>query len=505
MAKKTDDPVLKRINDARTDRDRMAGLINEVYRLGQPYRSRVTTTLTKTTQPITETDITDILDGTLQETIEDFASDMIATFTPPHEPWVRHEPSQKLTVQEQKALAQQLRDLERAFWEDMAKSTYYDAAYECFHDLASGTMAMCRKSYGATDQIIYEPLPTAQVLIDAGPRGGNDLRAYEANVKLRDFKAAYPSLAGRLPQTLQKATDNQDVLVQHGSHRLWDKKNGTFYRTFFYLNSELIYEKVLDGEGAPNVIVARWRSTSESAYGIGPAFKACPAARVLQELSALNLAMQHKTLDPPFFYSGDGTQNIEQGLDAGAGYDMGPDFKVEQFSPQGRFDVGFFTQEDLRMTVRRALYQDKPEQRGDTPPSATQWADQAERTKQRFEIPRGKLYTEWVMPTVVGHWWARSQQGVFPRIETSNGFITLVPLSPQAKARSFEDVARAERILALAANFMPQQTQIALNVPETIQNIKAALSDNLVAVRSDEEIAQIVQMQAQQQMEQPPA
>lgn len=499
MASKTNDPFLKRVNDARMDRDRMAPLINEVYRLGQPYRSRVTTTLTQTTQPITETDITDILDGTLQEAIEDFASDMIATFTPPHEPWVKHVPSVTLSPQEQKAIGDQLKGLERAFWEDMAKSTYYDAAYECFHDLASGTMAMCRKAYGPTDPIIYEPLPTAQVLVDHGPRGGNDLRAYEAFVTLRDLKALYPDIVKRLPETKLKANENAKMLIQHGSHRLWDRRSGTFYRSFFYVDNQLVWEKVLDGEGAPSVIVGRWRTTSESAYGIGPAFKACPPARVLQELTALHLAIMHKTTDPPIFYSGDGTQNLEQGLDAGAAYDMGEGFQVEELSPKGRFDVSFFAQEDLRMQVRRALYQDKPEQKGDTPPSATQWADQSERTKQRFEIPRGKLYTEWVMPTVVGHWWARNQQGLWPKIETNSGVVTLQPMSPQAKARSFEDVARAERILAMAANFMPEQTQLALNVPATIERIKNVLSDDIVVVRSDEEIAQIVAMQAQQQ------
>ena len=514
MAAETPKQALKRrLAKMRRDLDMRGPFINEVYRLAMPHRDRVGAT--KST-PMSEEEIQDILDTTFSETIDDFASDMIATFTPQHEPWVKHEPTKALDQAMRKKASDQIKSAIDWFWEDVEASNYYDAADECFHDLAAGTMAMRLREYGAAQPLCYEPIPTASLLIDLGPDKAPDARFAQAKVEKRIIQATYGAwidwsqLPKELASSFKNAKDEQGFEIADGVHRIFDKPGVTQWRRVVTMQGEIIYEKMFDENGATNVFVARWRAESNSAYGIGPGWWACAPARVLTELNALVLAQMHNVVDPAHAYSDpDGGANLEQGIGAGDYLQLGEGFNIEKLSGDGEFQAAFYSREDLRMMIKSALYQDKPFQRGDTPPSATQWADESARAQQRWEIPRGKIYREWVMPIVVAHQWQRTQHGVFPKIDIGSSAVTLKPQSPQAKARSFEKVTKAERVLSAAAlPALQQQAPIVIDAQGTIDNIKREIGDDLVVVRTPEQVQQVVQQaadmaQQQQQQEQP--
>lgn len=509
MAAETPKQALKRrLAKMRRDLELRGVFINEVYRLSMPHRDRVGAG--KTT-PMTGEDIQDILDTTFAETTDDFASDMIATFTPQHEPWVKHEPTKALGEAQRKQVGDQIKSAIDWFWEDMEASNYYDAADECFHDLVSGTMAVRLREYGAAQPLCYDPIPTAHLLLDIGPDKGPDGRFTQAKIEKRLIQATYGAWIdwSKLPKELKSSFDNakeeQCFEVTDGIHRLFDKPGETHWRRVVMLQNEIIYERMFDEAGAENVYVARWRSESNSAYGIGPGWWACAPARVLTELNALVLAQMHNVADPAHAYSDpDGGANLEQGIGAGDYLQLGEGFDIKKLSGDGEFQAAFYSREDLRMMIKSALYQDKPFQRGDTPPTATQWADESARAQQRWEIPRGKIYREWVMPIVRGHQWQRTKHGVFPEINLGSSAITLKPQSPQAKARSFEKVTKAERVLTLAAlPALQRQAEVAVDGQATIDNIKREIGDDLVRVRTPDEIAKLLQagQQAQQEME----
>lgn len=499
----------RRLAKARRDRDMRAPFINEVYRLAMPQRERIGAS--KTT-PMTEDEIQDILDLTFAETSDDFASDMIATFTPPHEPWVKHAPSKAIPEAQRKQIAGQIKSAVDWFWEDVEASNYYDAADECFHDLVAGTMAIRRLDYGAAQPICYEPIPTSQLLIDKGPDLSAGGRFTEGKVDKMTVQANYGQYIdpNKFSLTLREKWKNakEDTLFNlvDGVSRVWDKPGMTQWRRVVMLEGDLVYEKIFDEDGAETIYVARWRTESNSAYGIGPGWWPCAPARVLNELNALVLAQMHNVADPAHAYSDpDGGANFEQGISAGDWLRLGEGFEIEKISGDGEFNAPFYTREDLRMMIKHALYQDKPEQRGDTPPTATQWADESARAAQRWEIPRGKITREWVVPLVVGHQWQRTKHGIFPEIKLGSTAITLKPQSPQAKARSFEKVAKAERVLATTASPALQQTAvIAIDGRATIENIKNEIGDDIVVVRTQEEVQQVMQQaqsMAQQQEE----
>lgn len=491
----------RRIKKILADRDMRAPFINEVYRLGMPHRDRIGAT--KST-PMSEDEIQDILDTTFAETIDDFASDMIAEFTPFYEPWVRHVPTKALKPEVQRQIADQITGAVNWFWEDMANSNYYDAADECFHELAAGTMAVRIRDYGAAQPICYEPIPTARLLVDAGPDRAPDFRGTQGKIEKRMIQAIYghwidwKNLPKELAMRFNNAREDQMFEVTDGIHRLFDQPGITQWRRVVMMDGEIIYERFFNEDGAEDVMVARWRTESNSAFGIGAGWWACAPSRVLNELNALVLAQMHNSVDPAHAFSDpDGTANLEQGIGAGDYLQLGEGFNIQKLNGDGEFQAAFYSREDLRMMIKSALYQDKPFQRGDTPPSATQWADESARAQQRWEIPRGKITREWTVPIVRAHQHLRTKHGLFPPIQTKGGPVSLQPQSPQAKARSFEKVTKAERVLMTSAQPALQQTaMLAIDGRATLANIKAEIGDELVVVRSEEQMKALVQQAA---------
>lgn len=495
------DELKRRVARMRRDRELRAPFINEVYRLGMPHRGRIGS---ERGTPMTEDEIQDVLDTTLAETIDDYSSDMIATFTPPHEPWVHHVPTRALPTPQRQAVRDQIAAAVAFFWDDMEESTYYDAADECFHELSAGTMAVQIKEYGAAQPICYEPVATRNLLIDRGPDGAPDARFQEGKIERRHFQATYGRWVdwSKAPKELktkwEAAKPDARFQLLDGIHRVWDKPGMTVWRRVVMLENEILYERIFDENGGETLIVARWRTETESAFGIGAAWWATAPARVLMELHALTLGQMHNVVDPAHAYSDpDGGANLEQGISAGDWLQLGEGFSVEKLNGDGEFQAAFYSREDLRMLIKRALYQDKPEQRGDTPPTATQWADESARAQQRFEIPRGKIIREWVVPIVRTHQWIRMQHGLFPEIKVGSTAIMLKPQSPQAKARSFEKVAKAERLLtATAAPALARTAEVAIDARATIENMKAEIGDELVIVRTEEGMQDVIQQAA---------
>lgn len=493
--------VRDRLQRARIARTRRAPLVNEVFRMAMPWRRRVSDSLLSD-QILSTDDVADILDSTLADAIDDFASDMMATFTPPEEPWVGMEPTLALKPDERRAIADQIQGAVDWFWEDLSLSSFYDAANECYHDLAAGVMAVVRKDFGPTQPVVYEPVEPANLLLDHGPANSVDGRFVEVVIEKRLWAPNYPTIP--LPKKYADAKDTTRFTVTDGVYRIWEQKGYAAYQRVVMVDKEVVWAKMLRGHGSCDIVAARWRSDAQSAYGVGPAWKACAPQRVLNEVTALTLANLGNIVDPIVAYSDDGTANIEEGgLDNGAWVNLGDGFDVKVIEHGGRFDVSYFAQDELRHMIRRALYQDGPEQKGKTPPTAQQWTDQRMETQQRFEVPRGKLFREWTIPIVEAHLYLRAEKhGLMPPIALGRDLIKLKPISGQAKARKFDKVAKAERLLQSAQQFMPQTSQMAIDPVGTLRGMKAMLDDEIVTIRSDEELQQMQQMAAQQMQQQ---
>jgi hypothetical protein len=69
---------------------------------------------------------------------------------------------------------------------------------------------------------------------------------------------------------------------------------------------------VLEGEGSCPIIVARWRTDSTTAWGVGPVYTILPTIKTLDQLAYLTLKYLNRVVDPVTF--GPEDINLDQGL-----------------------------------------------------------------------------------------------------------------------------------------------------------------------------------------------
>lgn len=493
------------VQEARTLRSERAELINETWRLAKPHRRRINETATKA-PVLTQGDLADIVDATLAETMHDFGSDMIAQFTPESEPWVKFSARESVPIELKSDVEKVIAMTQVLVTEAIEESSYFDAAPQCFQDLANGTMAARgRRPMRGGDPFEVEAIEAADLLLVQSPgKGLVDSRFTEGKCTVGKFKEIYKPQGIELPKRpgMLPRKDEDELVVVDGFYRCWENVRGeAAWRRAIMVDNVMVYEKFVNDDPEVDIIVARWEVDGQSPWGFGAAFRAQPAQRALNELTALLMVATAKHVDPPTAYVDDGVANFEQGFEAGDFVGVSENFELFQWEPKGQLDLTFFTEQDLRQTIRHAMFQDKPQQQGKTPPTAEQWQSLEVRARQRWEIPRGKIVREWVLPWV--RWFQRGlelQGKLGPDVyRVKDQLFKIVPNSPFAKARQQEEVVRAREILGLAAQLSPQTFPVDVDVPATIDNIKQVLNDKLVVIRPEKERAALMQMMAGQQ------
>ena len=247
-------------------------------------------------------------------------------------------------------------------------------------------------------------------------------------------------------------------------------------------------KKVSRGPGSCRLVVARPRVSSPSAIGIGFANKALAPARTLNKLAYLELKRQGKIVDPPVGYSDDGTANIEGGIEAGTWIEFGEGFHIEELAPQTDAREVWFNQEDLRMQVKQALFQDKPFQRGDTPPTAAQWLSEEERNARRKGFPRARAIREWVLPTLRRVEWILRQRGEIEDERIEGELVRFEPISPMSRASDLNEVQLVNQHVDLfVSRFGPEAAKY-YNMTEMMKKTAEKMGTDSIVLRTEEEV-----------------
>lgn len=480
-------PIMARIETAKQDRAKHAPWINDTMRLAMPTYRQIDTTREAESRTGEQDDL---FDTTLQETIEDFASDMISTFTPRYERWVEMSPYRSLSEGEKRSIGPQLQAYSDAIWDEIERSNYWDAAQECFPFWAVSGMAVAVSDMGPLEPIHFQPIELADLLIERGADGSTTGRWREMKLSPAGLHQLWPGIFP--PPTEREQRANKTAIVYDGCDRDYSVPGEEAWTYRIIVDGKIKYEKREIGAGAASIIACRYRHQADSAWGPGPAHKATPLARVLDELSYLSLKAIQKSVDPVTFYEEDGVINIEGGLDPGTYVPMAAGSKapVPQ-APDTRFDAMIFKTEELRKGIKKALYQDRPEQPGQTPPTLGQWMDEKAWNTRRRELPRDRCVREWVLPIIERVAWILEQRGVLPKVKLKGGDIVNVrPISPLSKAKDLEDIQITSQVMILnqaVANL--GQASPDLDVRATMEAIKSTAKERHITMKSPEQVA----------------
>lgn len=497
--------LLQRIDAARMDRDRHECWLNETLRLAAPTYRRLNQTSAPQDRAAEEDDQ---FDNELELVGEDFASDMISTFTPQHERWVTFAPAEDLTEGQKREIAPQLRAIGDAIFAELERSNYYDAAQECFLFWGVSAMALAISDMGPLNPLHFQPIEIPDLLMERGPDGSVTGKWREMELTPLEqhmlWGAAYSSIFPMPP-----ASKRRKEKVLEGCDRDWSTPGVERWHYRIIVNRKVRMTLTFEGAGSCPIVACRFRQQADSAWGPGPFKKATPRARVLDELGYLNLKGLNRSIDPPFSYEEDGLSNFDGGMEPGQGYARAPQSKApEAFLPDVRFDASFFQADEMRKSIKRAAYQDRPEQPGSTPPTLGQWMDEKAWNTRRKELPRDRCVREWVLPIIERVAWILAKRGVLPEVKLKGGKVVSVrPISPLSKAKDLEDISITGQVLSLASNIgAALQVGVPVDAKATMENLIATAKERHIVMKTDDMIMaeQAMAAAAQGGMDVPP-
>lgn len=496
-------PLLRRIDAARQDRNRHETWINECLRLALPTYRRVGETNTTEARNAEQDDQ---FDNELEIVAEDFASDMISTFTPRHERWVSFEPAGDLSEGQRREIAPQLRQFEDAIFAEIERSNYYDAAQECFAFWGVSAMMVAVSDMGPLNPLHFQPVEIPDALMERGPDGSVTGKWRELTLTPLDMHFLWGARYGSQFPAPEQGQSNKVCKVVEGCDRDWTTPGVERWHYRIIVNNKVRVTETYEGAGSCIMVACRFRQQADSAWGPGPFKKATPRARVLDELGYLNLKGLGRTIDPAFSYEEDGLANFDGGMEPGKGFARAAGSKApEAFLPDVRFDASFFAADEMRKQIKRACYQDRPEQPGDTPPTLGQWMDEKAWNTRRKELPRDRCVREWVLPIIERVAWILAKRGVLPEIKLKGGrLIDVKPVSPLSKAKDLEDMNLTGQVLSFGASIgAALQVGVPIDAKGTMENLIATAKERHIVMKSDEMIAaeQAAQMAAQTGMD----
>lgn len=488
---KAADPILaemkRMVTKAETDRNKHRARIADCYRYTMPWRHQF-----DQTQINPDLDI--IFDGTAGVVLEDFAADMLNTFTPQKNNWVTAEPVEKLDSGQANQIKDKLAAYQRVVFGAMARSNLYMALQEAYLDLGPGTMILMITDIGATKPYHCEAIPVTDMLLTRGPHGYIDGYFRKRKRHRSEVKLLWPdadlSVLGEEP----RVEDDPEYEVIDGCWRNWKDLGDEHYHYMVECNGKRVYYKPYKGAGSCPFIGARWGRDSTTAWGCGPTYRTLPEIKTLNHVRYTDLKNYDKHVDPPTSYEDDGVVNIDNGVTPGTWIPRAPGSKPpEPIESKSRVDMAVFERDELRSMIRRAHYQDRPEQQGKTPPTATQWADEAAERARRMGTPATTLVHELQYPLFRRFAWLESQRGKLPKVQLEGNDVALQPISPLLRAQEQEAVVRRDKFAELiVARFGPQVGMIVIDIVEYAKRQGKDMGIEDEIIRNPDDIAEAI-------------
>jgi len=432
-----------------------------------------------------------------EECAQDLAGDLVNYFTPPEARWFQAEIVTPVPEQFARMAIELAEQRENDIASAIAASNYYDIAPQITFEATHGTAAVWVQQAHMAQPIFFETVPPAELLITPGHLG-----------LLDRFREQWVQSS-----TIETLLNGYDVTLSDKIKRRMDQPSATSQCTWaFWLNwtdpGRPVWnmEIVVDGErvteenlilgdivGACPLLVGRFNPQPRKPWGRGPGLKSLPDMRVLDKVEEIVLLGAEDAMKTTLIYSGDAGLDLSEGITPGNTYPADRRFtrdQIYELNKSTNIDVGFYTRAELEGRIRQAFFQDGPRQRGDTPPTATQWQDERRRVQQRLGKPSAPLWSELYGPLLQRVEYLAALTGLIEPVLMLDGKAVITrPISPLQKAQNLDDVMIARANLELAAGAsagMEGGPAAFVDLRATFTNIVSASGDRLTVIAEEQ-------------------
>lgn len=486
----------ERLADCQNQKTPVRTDIEECYFFAAPQRIRAGVTQSPGASPNNSGDRFELQTSAGYEISDEFANMAISSFTPAESPWAERKPGALTDNAAGARIAELARGEDKKIFELIRASNFHaELGKTAVPDLSIGAVGMLILDRHPALPIICQGIPIREIEINLGPDGRIDDRFIVRNSKYRHLKAQLRDV--KLPEELaKKAKDNPDqkCQIKWGWWRNWENVGDEEWQHVVFVDDDMVHDAKLVGEGSCPFTFGRFGATPDSAWAYGPLIKSLPELRQLDELCAAMVEHIDFMLRPPKAYEDDGVLNLSGGIEPGMAYPKrangGREVFEDIYKPQ-QIDAAIYDEQKVIKRIRRLHYVDFPEQRGKTPPSATQWLDEMVIQQQRIGTPGYSYWREFPYEVFQRFRYLGEARGVVKKVE--QGGIALAPQNPAQRAHENQKVQTALRLLQAAGSVFPQTLPVAVDDMQTIANLKTAMGDEIVQMRDVKQIQQAVQ------------
>lgn len=503
--KELSEEACERLEDCRRQKSMWRADLEEAYFFSAPPRARdiSSSNAPATTKPDDQAELQTSLGF---ECSEDFGSLICDTFMPQTQPWAARAKGALVDDDVWEEVKESVAAGDAKIFEGISASNFYpELAKGVNPDAATGTLAMWIDTGRPGQPIFCQSVPLRELEINVGPTGDIDDRFVVRHTCFGKLPALLPDVT--LPSKIAKkvAEKKRDkCVVRWGYWRDWSERGDEVWQHVVMIDKEVVHSAVLRGEGSCPLVVGRFGAFAEWAFGWGPILRALPDLRQLDEQRALFIDSLDGMIRPPMGYPDDQMANLEGGVEAGMFYPVRPGTEgaIKPLYEQPKPDAALFEEANLERRIKRLFYQDFPEQRGDTPPTATQWAEEVKRALRRIGTPGLVFWREFCGGTFLRFQYLLQAAGKIEAVKVNGAAVSLTPINPAQREQDALEVAAFNQFVATAGAAFPEEFKLRVDGAQTMKNLNDKLGGKIVAWRSEDDIkaaaAQIAQLQGGQ-------
>lgn len=497
--------LLSRYEKATAIKDQFKDLFEECYEVAFPQRRGFFS------ETIGERRDEKIFDETCVVGVQEFASRLQQGLVPNFARWADFQAGSETPKEEKEAINNELDEVTEYVFEVLQNSNFSQEIHESFMDLAVGTGILGVEEGNALNPVNFSAIPLTDVVLDTGPDDRIDHVFREREMRFSEIMILYPKaeMSEDLKRSIATSPDAKTKLLEIVCKDYSKRNEEAFYQTTIHVQSKsLIEHKAFNGVGSNPFICFRWSKCAGEIYGRGPLMNALSAIKTSNLTIQLILENAQMAISGIYQMDDDGVVNPDTiSLMPGTIIPKAPNSAgLQPIRAAGSFDVAQLILSDMRLNIKRALYNDMLGNPDRTPASATEIAERMADLSRRIGSAFGRLQAELVQPVLQRVVYILKKQG---RIElpTINGReIKVRSVSPLAQAQNQADITSIARWMELIqGNFGPQLLNLLIDSEEVASVLakKFGVPDTLIRDEADrKQLAEMMTQMAQQQQQQ---
>jgi hypothetical protein len=450
-----------------------------------------------------------IFDETAVVGVQEFASRLQSGLVPNFARWADLTSGSEIPPQERDIVDNDLDEVTEYVFEVIQNSNFGQEVHESFMDLAVGTGVLCVEEGDALNPVVFSAIPLPHVVLDTGADDKIDHVFRERKgIRNSDLEYLYPkgTFDERVKQRMSRDPEGKCTLLEVVC-KDYSKKNEEAY-LYYVIDMDTktyIMDEDFKGVGSNPYVCFRWSKCAGEVYGRGPLINALSAIKTTNLTIQLILENAQMAISGIYQMDDDGIINPDTiNLVPGTIIPKSPQSGgLQPVQAAGRFDVADLVLSDMRLNIKRALYNDMLGNPDRTPASATEVAERMSDLSRRIGSAFGRLQAELVQPVLQRVIHILKKQG---RIElpTVNGReVKIRSVSPLAQAQANQDITSVSRFLELVNGFFgPDMTNMLIDSEETAVFLAKKFGVPEALIRDAEERRQVVAMLQQMQQQQ---